>query len=83
MLDREIDIAIKLAQAINLLGSQPKASPDLKIFLLISEVAPYELSVDDIERVTGLNRKQVGDALNILRAWGWVTEKGGQLSLSR
>jgi predicted transcriptional regulator len=83
MLDREIDIAIKLAQAINMLNSQPKASPDLKIFLIIHEVSPYELSVDDIERITGLNRKQVGDALNILRGWGWVTEKGGQLSASK
>lgn len=83
MLEREIDIALKLAQAINLLNAQPKASPDLKVFLVLDEVAPYEISVEDLERITGLQRKVIGDSLNILRAWGWITEKGGQLSRNK
>lgn len=83
MLEREIDIAMKIAGALVMLQGQPKAGADMKIFMVLDQVAPYELSVADLEKITGATRGAVGVAVATLTGWGYITEKGGMISRAK
>jgi hypothetical protein len=83
IMKKEIDLAQKLAGAIVRLEAAPKASPEIKLFMILDLAFPYELSVEDLESLTHLDRGTIGPAVATLTRWGYVQEKGGMLVRQR
>jgi DNA-binding MarR family transcriptional regulator len=79
MKKESIDLGIKLAQAFTKIG-QGHLSPDLLIFVIIDTVRPHELSVEDLQEITKLDRGTVAPIVGNLVKIGYVQEKGGLVS---
>ena len=79
---KEIDLASKLAGAIVLL-SQPgvgKLGTEMRLFVIIDQVAPHQLSVEDLCEITKLDRGTVAPAIGTLTKLGYVQEHGGLIN---
>ena len=72
-------MAIKLAGALTRLESAPKAGVEIKLFMILDQAHPYELSVEDLEVITKIDRGTIGPAIQTLTRWGYAQEKGGKV----
>ncbi len=76
---KEVALAHKLAGAINRLDNAPGASAEMKLFMVLDQAHPYELSVEDLQDITHIDRGTIGPSIQTLQRWGYVQEKGGML----
>lgn len=75
---KEVDLAVKIAEALTRLQAVGKqASQEAQVFMLIDQVSPYELSLEDICDILKAPRDTVTSAINLWRKWNYMTERAG------
>ena len=77
---KEIDLANKLAKAIALLQTNTRMSVEQKVFIVMDKVAPYELSVEDLQDILHLDRGAIAPAVEQWAKLGYMQDRGGQIA---